>query len=265
MNLADSCPPAPAHRAPLLKVDGLRRNFGGVEAVRGVTFSVQRGTITGLIGPNGAGKSTVLAIVAGALPPSAGELVFDGERVSGKPAHALARRGLIRTFQSSSEFERLTVLENLLVAAPNQPGERMGNVLLGRWRWRAQETEMVDKARQLLERFEIPDKEDDLAGDLSGGQKRLLELARALMGKPKLLLLDEPMAGVNPSLVRRIETHLLDLRADGLTMLLVEHELAVVDRLCDDVVVMAQGQVLATGTMSELRSDARVLDAYLVG
>jgi branched-chain amino acid transport system permease protein len=249
----------------LLSVRGVAKNFGGVEAVRDVSFDVAAGSITGLIGPNGAGKSSVLAIVSGFLAPTSGSVLFEGNLVTGRPAYRLARLGLVRTFQLSSEFERLSVIENLLVAAPDQPGERLTDALAGRWRWRAQEDAAVARARELLDRFEIPAKEDDLAGDLSGGQKRLLELARALMAEPKLLLLDEPMAGVNPSLIRRIEAHLLALRDEGLTMLMVEHELGVVERLCDPVVVMAQGQVLSSGTMAELRANQEVLDAYLVG
>lgn len=249
----------------LLEVRGLAKHFGGVQAVRDVSFDVAAGSITGLIGPNGAGKSSVLAIASGFLAPSAGNVRFAGEDVSGRPAYRLARLGLVRTFQLSSEFERLSVLENLLVAAPGQPGERLRVALAGRWRWRKAEDAAVARARELLARFEIPAKEDDLAGDLSGGQKRLLELARALMAEPKLLLLDEPMAGVNPALIRRIEAHLLSLRDEGLTMLMVEHELGVVERLCDPVVVMAQGQVLSSGTMAQLRANQEVLDAYLVG
>jgi len=233
--------------------------------VRDVSFDVAAGSITGLIGPNGAGKSSVLAIVSGFLAPTSGSVHFGGELVSGHSAYRLARLGLVRTFQLSSEFERLSVIENLLVAAPNQRGDRLRDVLAGRWRWRAEEEEAVARARELLARFEIPEKEDDLAGDLSGGQKRLLELARALMTEPKLLLLDEPMAGVNPALIRRIEAHLMALRDEGLTMLMVEHELGVVERLCDPVVVMAQGQVLSSGTMAELRANEEVLDAYLAG
>jgi ABC-type branched-subunit amino acid transport system ATPase component len=236
-----------------------------VQAVRDVSFDVAAGSITGLIGPNGAGKSSVLAIVSGFLAPTSGSVHFAGNDVSGHPAYRLARLGLVRTFQLSSEFERLSVIENLLVATPDQRGERLRDALAGRWRWRAEEDSAVTRARELLARFEIPAKEDDLAGDLSGGQKRLLELARALMAEPKLLLLDEPMAGVNPALIRRIEAHLLALRDEGLTMLMVEHELGVVERLCDTVVVMAQGQVLSSGTMAELRTNEEVLDAYLSG
>ena len=169
---------------PLLSVRGLAKSFGGVEAVRDVSFDVAAGSITGLIGPNGAGKSSVLAIVSGFLAPTSGSVHFGGELVSGHSAYRLARLGLVRTFQLSSEFERLSVIENLLVAAPNQRGDRLRDVLAGRWRWRAEEDEAVARARELLARFEIPEKEDDLAGDLSGGQKRLLELARALMTEP---------------------------------------------------------------------------------
>ncbi len=250
---------------PLLSVRNLALNFGGVQAVRDVSFDVTSGSITGLIGPNGAGKSSVLTIVSGFVAAKSGSVHFAGELVSGRPPFALARLGIVRTFQLSSEFERLSVLENLLVASPHQSGERLRDALTGRWRWRDQEAAAVTRARELLERFEIPAKEDDLAGDLSGGQKRLLELARALMAEPKLLLLDEPMAGVNPALIRRIETHLLALRDEGLSMLMVEHELGVVERLCDPVIVMAQGRVLSSGTMAELRTNQGVLDAYLAG
>ncbi len=212
---------------PLLSVRNVALNFGGVQAVRDVSFDVLEGSITGLIGPNGAGKSSVLAIVSGFVAPKSGSVTFAGQLVSGQPPFRLARQGLVRTFQLSSEFERLSVIENLMVAAPHQSGERLRDALAGRW--------------------------------------RLLELARALMAEPKLLLLDEPMAGVNPALIRRIESHLLALRDEGLTMLMIEHELGVVERLCDPVIVMAQGQVLSSGTMAELRTNQEVRDAYLVG
>jgi ABC-type branched-subunit amino acid transport system ATPase component len=177
-----------------------------------------------------------------------------------------ARRGLIRTFQTSSEFQRLTVLENLLVGDQDHPGETLfGALLRGGRSWRAHERDLVLRARGLLERFEMADKEDEWAGSLSGGQKRLLEIMRGLMAEPKLLLLDEPMAGVNPTLARRIEGHLQQLNREGLTMLMVEHELGVVDRLCHRVIVMAQGKVISEGTMETLRREQEVLDAYLVG
>jgi neutral amino acid transport system ATP-binding protein len=250
----------------LLEVRDLRKSFGGVHAVDGVSFEVEAGTITGLIGPNGAGKSTALGVIAGAIPASGGSIDFDGDDVTGSSPMRLARRGLIRTFQISSEFQRLTVLENLLVGAPDNAGETLfGAIVLGKRSWRAQELELVARAREILQRFEMQDKEDEYAGNLSGGQKRMLEIMRGLMAKPKLLLLDEPMAGVNPTLARRIEGHLQELSDAGLTMLMVEHELGVVERLCTRVIVMAQGQVISEGTMDTLRKDQEVLDAYLVG
>jgi branched-chain amino acid transport system permease protein len=249
----------------LLVVSDLRRDFQGVQAVAGASFSVRRGTITGLIGPNGAGKSTALSMIAGALRPTSGSIAFEGSEIAGLPSHEVARRGVTRTFQISSEFTRLTVLENLLVAAPDQRGERLRGALLGRRYWRSQDRQIVRRSRALLEQFEMSAKENEYAGDLSSGQKRLLEIMRSLMANPTLLLLDEPMAGVNPSLSRRIETYLLTLRDQGLTMLMVEHELSVVERLCDPIVVMAQGKVISQGTMREIRANQEVLDAYLVG
>jgi neutral amino acid transport system ATP-binding protein len=250
---------------PLLMVRDLYRQFGGVRAVNGASFEVPNGRITGLIGPNGAGKSTVLNVIAGAIKPSSGEISYREQDITGLPSYKLARRGIIRTFQLSSEFAALTVLENLLVAAPAQRGEALWQAALGKRYWRPQERAMVERARELLVRFDMSAKEDEYAGNLSGGQKRLLELMRGLMAGPALLLLDEPMAGVNPSLARRIEQHLLDLCDEGLTMFMIEHELAVVERLCDPVIVMAQGRVIAQGTMAEVRADREVLDAYLIG
>jgi ABC-type branched-subunit amino acid transport system ATPase component len=249
----------------LVSVRDLHRQFGGVHAVSGASFDVPPGRITGLIGPNGAGKSTVLNILAGALKPSGGTVCHRGQDVTGLPAYKVARRGIIRTFQVSSEFAGLTVLENLLVAAPAPRGEKLWQAALGKRYWRPFERAMVERARQLLARFDMSGKEDEYAGNLSGGQKRLLELMRGLMAGPALLLLDEPMAGVNPSLARRIEQHLLDLRGEGLSMLMIEHELAVVERLCDPVIVMAQGRVISQGTMADVRANQEVLDAYLIG
>jgi branched-chain amino acid transport system permease protein len=249
----------------LLTVRDLHRQFGGVRAVSGTSFEVPAGGITGLIGPNGAGKSTVLNVIAGSIKPTSGQIAYREQDITGLPPHKLARRGIIRTFQLSSEFSQLTVIENLLVAAPGQRGETLWQAALGKRYWRAQERAVVQRARELLARFDMTAKEDEYAGNLSGGQKRLLELMRGLMADPALLLLDEPMAGVNPSLARRIEQHLLDLCGEGLTMLMVEHELAVVERLCDPVIVMAQGRVIAQGTMAEVRTDREVLDAYLIG
>jgi branched-chain amino acid transport system ATP-binding protein len=258
--------PQPArHDEAVLAVTGLRREFGGVWACADATFGLRRGAITSLIGPNGAGKSTVVGIIGGAIAPSAGRIVFDGTDITAMPPHWRARAGLVRTYQLSSEFGRLTVLENLLVAAPAQRGERLRALLYGKRYWGTQEAELLDRARILLDRFGMSHKGDEYAGNLSGGQKRLLEIMRALMCQPKLLLLDEPMAGVNPTLAQAIEGYLSDLAAEGLTMLLVEHELGLVERLSTAVIVMAQGTVIATGSMPELRARPEVLHAYLAG
>jgi ABC-type branched-subunit amino acid transport system ATPase component len=246
-------------------VHDLSRDFGGVHAVDGLSFELAPGQVTGLIGPNGAGKSTALKLIAGAIRPGAGQVVVDGVNVAGRHAHTVARLGVIRTFQHTSEFARLTVLENLLTAAPGQPGDSLGGALLGRRHSRARQRELLDEAWSLLADFGLTDAADSYAGKLSGGQRRLVEIMRALMARPRVLLLDEPMAGVNPTLRLTIEQHLQRLREDGLTMLMVEHELASVERVCDSVIVMAQGKVLATGTMAELRRNEEVVSAYLTG
>jgi ABC-type branched-subunit amino acid transport system ATPase component len=251
--------------APLLSVRGISRTFGGVHAVVDVSFSAPIGQITGLIGPNGAGKSTVLGIVAGAIRPTTGTIQFAGRDVTRLPSYRRARLGMIRTFQMRGEFDRLTVLENLLVAAPGQLGEKMRNVYSVKRTWRGQQRELVDQARGLLERFGILDHENVYAAELSGGQRRLMELARALMAKPRLLLLDEPMAGVNPAMRERLGEHLLEVADSGIAIVLVEHELQFVEHVCGHVLVLAQGRVIGEGKMSALREHAAVVDAYLTG
>ena len=250
---------------PILDVRDVHRDFGGLKAVDGASFTALRSHVTGVIGPNGAGKSTLLGIIAGAIKPGSGTVTFDGKDVTGLPPNQIARRGIVRTFQLSAEFSKLTVLENILVAAPGQKGESLLGAELGRLYWGPSEDALVDTARDVLERFAMTPKENELAGNLSGGQKRLLEIMRALMAKPKMLLLDEPFAGVNPTLAREIEQYLLGLRDEGLSMIMVEHELGVVERLCDPVVVMAQGRVISEGTMRDVTARQEVLDAYLVG
>jgi branched-chain amino acid transport system permease protein len=251
--------------AAIIEIRDLVVQFGGTRAVDGVSLDVRRGEITGLIGPNGAGKSSLLNAAAGALRPSGGSIVYQGENIAGEPAHRIARRGVTRTFQVSSEFSRLTVLENLVVASPGLRGESFWGTMRSKRYWRDDEADAVDRAMALLERFEMTAAAHQYAGELSGGQKRLVEIMRALMAKPKVLLLDEPFAGVLPSLVRTLEAHLLALRVDGLAIVMVEHELGAVERITDSVVVMAQGRVLAQGTMSEMREHPEVVDAYLVG
>ena len=249
----------------ILVVSDLERTFGGVQAVDGASFAVRRGSITGLIGPNGAGKSTVLGIVSGFIPVSSGTVSFDGADATDVAAFRRARRGLVRTFQLPHEFGRLTTLENLLAAVPGQRGETAMSVLAGTRYWRAQERELTGRAEQLLEMFAMTEKAGNLARELSGGQKRMLEVMRALMVEPKLLLLDEPMAGLSPMLSERLEHVCTEMRAGGLSILFVEHELGAVERLCDHVVVMAQGRVLSQGSMADLRANKEVQDAYIVG
>jgi ABC-type branched-subunit amino acid transport system ATPase component len=254
-----------AAQAALLRVDDLAKSYGGVHAVAGVSFDVPRGRITGLIGPNGAGKSTALGMIAGAIKPSRGSVLLNGTNVAGWPSHKIARRGLARTFQQSSDFSGMTVTENLLTARYGQRGDTLRGALLGRRYWRAEQESLTARAADLIDRFDMARMANEFAGSLSSGQRRLLEIMRALMTEPEILLLDEPMAGVNPALGERIGDYLLQLRQDGLTMLMVEHEMSLVERLCDPIIVMAQGEVLAEGTMDQIRSDSRVLDAYLNG
>jgi branched-chain amino acid transport system permease protein len=257
-------PPPHDHEVVLQAVDVVRE-FGGLRAVAGVSLSVRRGTLTGLIGPNGAGKSTLLAMLAGTLPVSAGQILYLGEDVTGLPAYRRARLGLIRTFQLASEFKRLTVMENLLSAVPGNRGDSLRGALAGPRYWRGDEQAAIARAAALLDRFGLETHADSYAGDLSGGQRRMVEIMRALMAEPRVLLLDEPMAGVHPALARKIGGELVALAAEGLTVLMVEHELAIMDEFCDPVVAMAEGTVLAQGTMSELRRRTDVVEAYLVG
>jgi branched-chain amino acid transport system permease protein len=259
----------PATKAPstevVLEAVDVVREFGGVRAVAGVSFQVRRGTLTGLIGPNGAGKSTLLAMLAGTLPVTSGTIRYEGRDITGLPAFRRARLGLVRTFQLASEFKRLTVMENLLSAVPGNRGDTFRGSLLGKRYWQADETAAIVRAEAILERFGLEKFANHYAGDLSGGQRRLVEIMRALMAEPTALLLDEPMAGVHPNLARRIGSELVSLCEEGMTILMVEHELAIMDEFCDPVVVMAEGAVLAQGTMEQLRGRSEVVEAYLVG
>jgi branched-chain amino acid transport system ATP-binding protein/branched-chain amino acid transport system permease protein len=249
----------------ILSCSGLTRSFEGVRAVDGVSMSFERGRLTGIIGPNGAGKSTAMAMLAGTLRPTAGQIVFRDEDITALPAYRRARGGLVRTFQLASEFKRLTVIENLLSATPDQPGETFRGALLGRRYWGPQEREAIARATTMLEQFGLLELADRYAGELSGGQRRLVEIMRALMAEPDVLLLDEPMAGVHPRLAHRIGEQLVSLTEGGMTVVMVEHELSIMDAFCDPVIVMAEGRVLAEGTMQALREREEVVEAYLVG
>jgi ABC-type branched-subunit amino acid transport system ATPase component len=218
-----------------------------------------------VIGPNGAGKSTLLNLVAGVESPSSGRIRYEGRDITGEPSHRVAALGIIRTFQKSSEFGRMTVLENLLAAAPGLRGASVWGALRSRRYWYQDEQLALERAAALLEQFELGFIGDEYAGELSTGQRRLTEIMRALMVRPKLLLLDEPCSGLAPTAREAIEAQLMRLRSEGVTMLIVEHELGAVERLTDSVVVMAQGRVLATGPMAELRENREVGEAYLAG
>ena len=225
----------------ILEVRDVVRAFGGVHAVDGASLDVEQGSITALIGPNGAGKSTLFNVVSGFLRANRGTVVFEGKRIDRSPPHRVARRGLVRTFQTPRALSRLSVLDNLLVARPQ-----------------------VERARELLALVRLERHADDYAGILSGGQRKLLDFARVLMTEPRLVLLDEPMAGVNPALGRQLVEHVLELRErQGMTFLFVEHDMDVVMEASDRVIVMSEGRVIATGTPEEIRADDAVVDAYL--
>jgi branched-chain amino acid transport system ATP-binding protein len=249
---------------PILSVHDVWLRFGGLQAVAGASLEVARGSITALIGPNGAGKTTLFNIITGFYRGDRGAILYDGTEIFGRQPYAIARLGLVRTFQITKVLSAMPVIDNMLLAAPHQPGESLLGLAFRPVAARRREAEIRERALALLDLFELRRKADDYAGTLSGGQRKLLELARALMVEPRLVLLDEPMAGVNATLGRRLLEHVELLRArDGLTFPFIEHDMDVVMTHSDHVVVMAQGRVIADGTPDEVRRDQRVLDAYL--
>ncbi|MCU0269534.1 MAG: ABC transporter ATP-binding protein [Acidimicrobiales bacterium] len=246
----------------ILVADGVQRVFGGLTAVDVDHVEVPRGRITALIGPNGAGKTTLFNLLTGFDKPTEGSWSFDGHQLAGVPAHKVARYGMVRTFQLTKALSKMSVLDNMRLAAPDQSGERILTSLVP-GTWRARERAVTEEAEALLERFNLAHMRDDYAGTLSGGQRKLLEMARALMAKPKMLMLDEPMAGVNPALVQSLLEHIKQLRTDGMTVLFVEHDMDVVMGISDQVVCMAEGQVISVGTPHHVGSDPKVIEAYL--
>lgn len=248
----------------LLAVEDVHKRFGGMPAVAGASFGVAEGSITALIGPNGAGKTTLFNVVTGFYAGDAGRIAFGGESIFGRPPWAIARRGMVRTFQITRVLAGMTVLENMMLAAPGQPGERLTGLLVRARAARRREAEVRSRALALLDELELGRLAGDYAGTLSGGQRKLLELGRALMVEPRLVLLDEPMAGINPTLGRRLLERIEELRSErGMTFLFIEHDMDAVMRHADTVVVMAAGRVIATGPPAEIRRDERVLEAYL--
>jgi branched-chain amino acid transport system ATP-binding protein len=247
---------------PILVADGVIRQFGGLTAVDVEHVEIQRGAITALIGPNGAGKTTFFNLLTGFDQPSHGTWSFNGRSLSGVAAHRVARLGMVRTFQLTKALSKLTVIENMRLGATGQRGENVFRAMFGSI-WRSQEREITERADDLLARFKLDTKREDFAGSLSGGQRKLLEMARALMVQPEMVMLDEPMAGVNPALTQSLLGHVKDLREDGMTVLFVEHDMDMVRDISDWVIVMAQGRVIAEGPPDSVMGDQRVIDAYL--
>ncbi|MEL7272884.1 MAG: ABC transporter ATP-binding protein [Pseudomonadota bacterium] len=248
----------------MIEVEAISKQFGGVKAVNHCSLAIQQGSITGLIGPNGAGKTTLFNIIAGLFPPTSGIVRLDGEDVTGLPPHELFGKGLLRTFQIAHEFSTLSVIENLMMVPPNQLGERLANTWLRRGAVKRQEEEIRAKAEDVIAFLNLGHLTEEKAGNLSGGQKKLLELGRTMMVDPKVVLLDEVGAGVNRTLLGEIGDAIQRLnRERGYTFCMIEHDIEFITRLCDPVIVMAEGTVLAWGTAEEVRSDEAVIEAYL--
>jgi branched-chain amino acid transport system ATP-binding protein len=247
----------------LLAVGDLSIAFGGVKALDGAGLTVRRGVTTGLIGPNGAGKTTLFNAVSGLLPKAKGRVVFDGVDILGRRPERISRSGLVRTFQLARGCVRMSVFEHLMLYGPRQVGEGLVAGLLGGAAVRCQEEQLREEALDVARRLRLDHVIDNNVTALSGGQKKLLEIGRALMAKPRMILLDEPMAGVNPTLVSEIAEHLVAIRQQGITVLLIEHEMALIERLCDEVIVMAEGKFLTRGSFREVAADPRVQESYL--
>ena len=247
---------------PILVAHGVRRTFGGVNAVDVDHVEIPRNAITALIGPNGAGKTTFFNLLTGFDKPDSGTWALDGKSLANVPAYKVARRGMVRTFQLTKALNLLSVMENMRLGAGSQSGERfLTSLITGLWRKR--EDEITAQAMELLVRFKLDTKADDYAASLSGGQRKLLEMARALMSKPELVMLDEPMAGVNPALTQSLLGHILDLKKEGMTVLFVEHDMHMVQTIADWVIVMAEGKIVAEGYPDVVMRDQAVIDAYL--
>ena len=249
---------------PILEIKDVVKDFGGIRAVNHCSFQVQAGTITGLIGPNGAGKTTLFNLVNGFLKCTSGQIFFNRKRIDGLGPHKIFRHGIVRTFQIPRELKRMTVLENLMLVPGNQQGEWLWGSWLLPWRVRRQEREIEEQALEVLRFVNLIDLKNEYADNLSSGQKKLLELARTLMAEPKLVLLDEPGAGVNPTLMKQlVENIRQSCYEKGLTFLLIEHDMDLVMNLCDPIIVMSTGKYIVEGSPKEVQRDKRVLEAYL--
>jgi branched-chain amino acid transport system ATP-binding protein len=261
LSTADPTPGA-AKPDPIVVVDGMVRRFGGLTAVNVDHVEIQRGAITALIGPNGAGKTTFFNLLTGFDQPDEGDWSFNGKSLKGVAPHKVVRRGMVRTFQLTKALSKLTVLDNMRLGATGQSGESFFRAALPFF-WSSQEKQITERSLELLARFKLDAKKDDFAGEMSGGQRKLLEMARALMVSPLMVMLDEPMAGVNPALTQSLLSHIKDLREQGMTVLFVEHDMDMVRDISDWVIVMGQGKVIAEGPPDTVMADPAVIDAYL--
>ena len=248
----------------MIEVHDLHKHFGGFHAVDGATLTIQEGSITGLIGPNGAGKTTLFNVIAGVLQPTSGKVRMDGEDITGLPPHTLFSKGLLRTFQIAHEFSSMTLRENLMMVPGNQAGEKLSNTWIGRKRIADEERALAAKADEVLEFLTIDHISDERAGNISGGQKKLLELGRTMMVDAKIVFLDEVGAGVNRTLLNTIGDAIIRLNKErGYTFVVIEHDMDFIGRLCDPVICMAEGRVLAEGTLDEIKANEHVIEAYL--
>ena len=254
--------PGAAKNDPILVADNVRRAFGGLVAVDVEHLEVQRGAITALIGPNGAGKTTFFNLLTNFDEPDTGDRLFEGNDLAGVSAYKVANLGMVRTFQLTKSLSKMTVIDNMRLGGTEQAGESFFRALLP-FLWRRQEAEITERADALLERFKLSHMRDEFAGTLSGGQRKLLEMARALMVRPNMVMLDEPMAGVNPALKQSLLDHVKGLRDEGMTVLFVEHDMDMVQEISDWVVVMAEGRIIAEGPPESIASNQAVVDAYL--
>ena len=259
---AVSSEPGATKPDPILLADNIKKNFGGVVAVDVDHIEIQRGSITALIGPNGAGKTTLFNLLTGFDTPDTGEWRFDGRSMEKIVAHKTAAMGMVRTFQLTKSLTKMSVIENMKLGATHQVGEKWWNALMP-FRWKKQEQIIEQRADALLKRFKLDHMRSEYAGTLSGGQRKLLEMARALMTNPRLVMLDEPMAGVNPALKQSLLEHIRGLRDDGMTVLFVEHDMDMVNDVSDWVIVMAEGRVIAEGTPAQISANPAVVEAYL--
>jgi len=248
----------------MIRVENLHRHFGGFRAVDGSTLEIEEGSITGLVGPNGAGKTTLFNVIAGVLPPTSGKVLMAGEDITGVPPHVLFHKGLLRTFQIAHEFSSMTVLEDLMMVPGGQTGETLWNTWFGRRRIADEERALAAKANEVLEFLTIHHLRTEKAGNLSGGQKKLLELGRTMMVDAKIVFLDEVGAGVNRTLLNTIGDAILRLNKErGYTFCVIEHDMEFIGRLCNPIIVMAEGKVLAKGTIDEIKANEQVIEAYL--